>query len=152
MTRFVLRTLFCSTAALALLGCGNAPDWAEELRSIGAHAPGGAHEKPPSEPVCEEGISQCVVSLLETCSEGTWATVEKCASPALCDPYGCSPPSCFAGEYHCEGSTLKGCNRDLTGFDILQVCESAALCDVALNGHPPVCRAAADVGTEVSKP
>ena len=75
-----------------------------------------------------------------------------CESAALCnddDPTHafCAPPSCRRGatsgdEFGCDGAALQRCNESLTGYDTIETCVTAALCDASqrFDGcQPPVC-------------
>ncbi len=87
---------------------------------------------------CEPGQQRCNGEQLEACSDDQlgWVALEQCASAALCQSgaepgtAACLPPSCSEGEFRCAGSgALQVCNPELTGFNNVAQCATAALCD-----------------------
>jgi hypothetical protein len=54
-----------------------------------------------------------------------------CESPQLCDvttPTGCLTATCAPDQRRCAGARLEACNDARTGFNLLEMCASAALC------------------------
>lgn len=90
---------------------------------------------------CEDDATQCSGSEWQTCETGAWIARQDCGMASLCDhDRGCQSPTCRAGDYDCEGSTLRRCNIDGTGWVDVQVCATEQLCDApAKRCYPPVC-------------
>jgi hypothetical protein len=67
--------------------------------------------------------------------------------------YGHRQPSCSKDEHQGRGSQLERCNTDLTGWDVVDTCNSATLCTQALESKDAtdlVCPAAACAAGEFS--
>jgi hypothetical protein len=75
-----------------------------------------------------------------------------CDSSALCNDDNpaasfCVPPPCQRGplsanEFRCDGATLQRCNDQHTGYDTIDTCATAALCNAGLGSEgciPPPC-------------
>jgi len=104
---------------------------------------------------CEAGQMQCNGAQIQVCradQSGLDNSGPLCESAALCnakDPANafCEVPTCHRGatssdEFHCEGTALQRCNEGLTGYDTIETCVTAALCDASqrFDGcQPPVC-------------
>jgi hypothetical protein len=85
----------------------------------------------------------CTGNRLERCSEGRdqLLLVDRCGSPALCDPAQadaasapgvlgtCQPPTCHFGQFACDGATLERCNDEQNGWTALLTCPDAASCN-----------------------
>lgn len=80
---------------------------------------------------CDEGASRCNDIYRETCVEGVWEHLDRCATSALCDPSQplCEPPVCEPGEFQCVGSSLRICADDQTQFDEFGQCHENEICD-----------------------
>ena len=81
---------------------------------------------------CDDGDVRCNDVYRETCVGGAWERTERCATAALCDPEQptCEAPECEAYRYYCDGSTLKRCWPDRTGYDVRGDCTAAGkVCD-----------------------
>jgi hypothetical protein len=105
---------------------------------------------------CEAGNMQCNGAEIQKCREdrtGLDDTGTVCESAALCnaaDPLNaiCDEPTCRRGatsgdEFRCEGAELQRCNESLTGYDSVETCVTAALCDAGqrFDGcQEPVCQ------------
>ncbi len=104
---------------------------------------------PPSG--CEQGATRCQGSVLQQCIDGFgWMSTERCGSAALCvDGAGevsrCVDETCEPGVV-CKGSALQQCNADLTGFDLIDTCDSPAHCDAGSG----VCQQAACTPGQIS--
>jgi hypothetical protein len=92
----------------------------------------------PVKPViCEQGLTRCYERLLQLCTDGgtAWATLQACASAALCEASdlatvsSCKAPSCSTEQMSCEGNLLRLCNENRTGWEDFATCETAAHCD-----------------------
>ncbi|HKP60957.1 MAG TPA: hypothetical protein VJV78_29710 [Polyangiales bacterium] len=80
---------------------------------------------------CDPGVTMCMEKDLMECSmSGEMVVKETCASAALCDQVGkrCEPAMCEADEHDCEGGSLRKCQEDLTGWDVVTSCPPE-LCD-----------------------
>src|SRR5690606_38512868 len=74
-----------------------------------------------------------------------------CETRGLCNDDNpaafCQPPVCQRGplsgtEFRCEGATLLRCNDQHTGYDAINTCATAGLCNAGLGFagcQPPVC-------------
>jgi hypothetical protein len=91
-------------------------------------------------PECSAGEYRCMGTSLQVCNSTftDFIEVDECASAALCTaslptPTGgmCDPPACAADEWRCSGPNLQQCRTNLTGFDTMQMCGAANLCDAA---------------------
>jgi hypothetical protein len=93
---------------------------------------------------CEAGHMQCNGAEIQKCRDdrtGLDDTGTVCESAALCnaaDPLNafCEEPTCRRGatsgsEFRCDGAALQRCNESLTGFDTIETCLNAALCDAS---------------------
>lgn len=90
-------------------------------------------------PACEVGLVRCNEGWVERCLPGDtapdarWTKFEDCQSEALCEQPGqCRPPACRARAVRCEGATPERCKADLTGWEALDPCASAAHCSLDL--------------------
>lgn len=104
---------------------------------------------------CEAGETQCNGAQRQRCLDdrtGFEPLGAPCETRDLCNDEQpnnaiCEPPVCqrgqFSGtEFRCVGATLQRCNDQHTGYDVLNTCASAGLCNAALgfNGCvAPVC-------------
>ncbi len=101
---------------------------------------------------CIPGEVQCNGTWVERCvpsgSEDPprWTKIEDCYSEALCvEPGTCRPRTCQPREVRCSGPTPQRCRGDLTGWEDLTPCQSAAHCSPevaacsALGGDAPCC-------------
>jgi len=89
---------------------------------------------------CRPGSFQCNEAQRETCtSDLKWstATLAPCASAALCkvaddaSSASCLPSGCpAAGELQCVGDHLQRCPASRVAWEDIELCASAALCDV----------------------
>ena len=87
---------------------------------------------------CEPGDVRCsdegqlqICVRFEPGAPGGWLNQYNCGSPALClsgTPPLCVQATCQAGETSCSGATPRVCNADLTGWDDMPTCASAAHC------------------------
>lgn len=107
---------------------------------------------------CTPGTFRCNEASVEECTaEQTWKPVKTCETAALCSvqqdqagkwSWACKEPACAPGETRCNPdnpAVLEQCNTDRTGFRMLQVCASAALCNATdARCEPPVCMPLAD--------
>ena len=105
---------------------------------------------------CEAGQMQCNGAQIQVCRQDRTAldnTGPLCESAALCnakDPANafCETPACRRGatsgdEFKCDGARLQRCNESLTGYDAVQECVTAELCDASqrFNGcQAPKCQ------------
>ena len=90
---------------------------------------------------CRPGSYQCNETQPQVCdSDSAWhpASAAPCASPALCkvaddaSAASCAQPGCpAAGALQCVGDHLQRCPDSLVGWEDVELCASAALCDVA---------------------
>lgn len=92
---------------------------------------------------CEPGTGRCNGARAEKCSpDGVWLFVEECArcngfNYCFADPQlgaHCLAPTCCFPEMRCSGAYLQQCNQAATGFETIELCASAALCEVGLTG------------------
>lgn len=106
---------------------------------------------------CDPGELRCNEGMLQRCRDDQTGfddvvdceTVELCdATRGSCTPgsaeCACQPPACDAGETRCTGSVLERCNDARTGWEVVQTCTTAALCElgrsrVPLACEPPAC-------------
>jgi hypothetical protein len=102
---------------------------------------------------CEPGQTICNGAQPSVCSPDQLGYIPlgpACESRDLCiddvanTPAFCNPPTCHRGpgtdEFRCVGAQLQQCNVQLTGYDTLATCASAALCAPRVNGCvPPTC-------------
>jgi hypothetical protein len=89
---------------------------------------------------CQPGSYQCNDAQPQICgSDSKWseAMLAPCASAALCkvgddaSTVSCTPPGCPAdGELQCVGDHLQRCPPSLVAWEDIELCASAALCDV----------------------
>ncbi len=104
------------------------------------------------EPACEVGLVRCSEGWVERClpgdaaSDARWTKFEDCLSEALCVAPGmCLPPTCRARAARCEVAAAQRCEADLTGWEELDACDSAAHCSLdaercaAAGGEAPCC-------------
>lgn len=102
------------------------------------------------EPPCEVGQVRCEQSWLERCmpsrseAPARWTKIEDCLSPEYCvQPGLCVPPPCKPREIRCLGPVPQRCRADLTGWEDLGECESAAHCsldaEACAGGDGPCC-------------
>ncbi len=103
---------------------------------------------------CVPGEVHCRGSVLEVCTESsTWQTGGDCQTRALCEQARgtgsavCPLPVCEPGALRCDGAYLLRCRADLDGWEIAEVCASAALCEAGAGAgrtparcEPPVCQ------------
>ena len=101
---------------------------------------------------CVVGELQCDGLNLQQCVEGalgnTWELVAPCATPELCDAtvaeFGstgaagwtgqCQPPACQPGAFQCselDGRRLLGCPPSQMNWELIDTCDTAALCNAA---------------------
>jgi hypothetical protein len=105
---------------------------------------------------CEPGELRCNAKDVQRCrpDQTDLDLVETCATPALCtqslatcsaDPTSChcTPPACDAGSTRCTGNALERCNADQTGFEFVETCDNAALCELGRTRTPLSCQPAA---------
>lgn len=134
-----MSVVLAASAALALLpGCLGDVD----LEQVQPGAPDSGQVTsvvPLGEPPCVPGATRCNGSWVERCfPSGTeqpprWTRVEDCLSGALCGVDGvCQPPACVAGEIRCAGAIPQRCRDDLTDWESLGECISAAHCSLNL--------------------
>lgn len=108
---------------------------------------------------CESGELRCNSNELQRCrvDRTDLDQVASCATAALCAASmssctgdagvcECVEPACGPGETECEGSTLRRCNADQTGFELVETCASVELCErgrarLPLSCEPPACAA-----------
>ncbi|HLV66165.1 MAG TPA: hypothetical protein VKY73_10145, partial [Polyangiaceae bacterium] len=103
---------------------------------------------------CTPGAFRCNEAQLEQCTEQqTWALVKACETAALCSAQqdqatgawtgDCREPACALGETRCNPTNpavLEQCNADRTGFQMLRLCMSGALCNaVDARCEPAAC-------------
>ncbi|HEU4579981.1 MAG TPA: hypothetical protein VFS67_17095 [Polyangiaceae bacterium] len=103
---------------------------------------------------CESGEMQCNGPTIQRCSEDRtrFDPVVTCETSGLCNDDNsrnafCAPPVCQRGplsgtEFRCQGPVLQRCNDQHTGYDTLNTCATAGLCNAGLgfNGcQAPVC-------------
>jgi hypothetical protein len=104
---------------------------------------------------CDPGEQQCNGPQILVCSADQTQFVANgapCETRGLCNDDNplaafCQAPVCqrgpFSGtEFRCEGTTLLRCNDQHTGYDPLNTCATAALCNASLGFagcQPPVC-------------
>jgi hypothetical protein len=103
---------------------------------------------------CEAGEQQCNGPQIQQCSDDRTDFVElvaPCETSGLCNDDGdvafCAQAACRRGplsgtEFRCVGATLERCNDQHTGYDPLNTCATAGLCNAGLgfNGClTPVC-------------
>ena len=89
---------------------------------------------------CQPGSYQCNEAQPQLCgSDLKWsaATLAPCASAALCKVAddaslaSCTPPGCPAdGDLQCVGDHLQRCPASLVAWEDIELCASAALCDI----------------------
>jgi hypothetical protein len=105
---------------------------------------------------CDPGELRCNARDVQRCrpDQTDLDLVESCATPALCTQSlvacaaapmtcACTPPVCEAGSTRCTGSTLERCNVDQTGFEFVQTCDNATLCELGRVRSPLSCEPAA---------
>ncbi len=93
---------------------------------------------------CVAGALQCDGPRLLQCNgEGTFEESELCETPELClaalqqtlssgTPRSrCASPACEPGQFSCDGATLRRCNFARDGWDAIETCPSAELCNPA---------------------
>ena len=88
---------------------------------------------------CEPAAYNCQGAVLQRCNvEGTaWVPVDQCANEVLCSaPMGaCLPALCAPRQHRCtETGELVVCSADLTRFEHVETCRSAAFCS-AVSGR-----------------
>jgi hypothetical protein len=103
---------------------------------------------------CESGEEQCNGPTIQRCSDDRtrFDPVQTCETSGLCNDDSstsafCAPPVCQRGplsgtEFRCQGPVLQRCNDQHTGYDTLNTCATAGLCNAGLgfNGcQVPVC-------------
>jgi hypothetical protein len=87
---------------------------------------------------------QTDLDLLASCETAALcaSSIEGCAGDAgVC---ACTAAACQPGETRCVGSTLERCNGEQTGFELVEDCASAGLCELGrgrapLSCQPPAC-------------
>lgn len=91
-------------------------------------------------PVCGPGELRCSAAELVRCAPelDRFERVELCGSYALCTAalanasdaatVRCASPVCGDGEYSCDGGTLRRCNAERTGWDMVMSCSDASQC------------------------
>ena len=91
----------------------------------------------PLEPPCIPGGMRCNGAWVERCFPSgsqdppRWTQVRNCVAASLClDSGECQPPACEPGEVRCSGAVPQRCRADLTGWDDLEACTSAAHCSL----------------------
>ena len=105
---------------------------------------------------CQPGSSQCSDAQPQVCgTDKTWHAKPStpCASAALCQvpddgsAANCQAPGCDnAGELKCVGDHLQRCAITLAGWEDIEICGSAVLCDAeaatkqVTDGGFPTCR------------
>jgi hypothetical protein len=95
---------------------------------------------------CNLGDRRCNGAQLEECRPdrtGYSPVLPGCISAALCkaDAPGtahCEPPTCTAGQYSCDGRELRECNGESSGWNVLDRCISAPLCNASAERCDPV--------------
>lgn len=105
---------------------------------------------------CEPGELRCNSADIQRCraDQTDLDLVTTCATPALCtasldacaanpDECACEAAACEANETRCVGSELQRCNRDRTGFEFVEACDSAPLCELGRARSPLSCQPAA---------
>jgi hypothetical protein len=94
---------------------------------------------------CQPGEYQCSEAQLQRCGDDLkWTVATTCASTALCSVAAdarsgaCGEPGCpMPGQHRCFGepgnatSRLQRCPLDQSGWDDVELCASASLCDAA---------------------
>ena len=83
-------------------------------------------------PLCELGMVRCNDASLERCVATGWIAVAACVNAALCQatPIGqCLAPECSEGQFSCSRGLLRVCSRDRTGWNSIEQCASAEVCD-----------------------
>ena len=87
---------------------------------------------------CQPGTQQCNEAQLQLCGpDSKWNAATPCASAALCRVADdaltaeCLPSGCPAeGALQCAGDHLQRCPQSLVGWEDIELCASAALCNV----------------------
>jgi hypothetical protein len=120
-------------------------------------------ECPSGPPCCTQGCTagqvRCNAGVMERCgaNQESWDLVEACSSSELCQQglakcegvgaCACDAPVCQLGETRCSPdtpTTLEVCNAGQTGWQIVDNCATAALCELGrtrspLGCEPPAC-------------
>ena len=96
---------------------------------------------------CAPGELQCSGTTLQLCTaDYVYEPIADCATSELCDATvqahpstssegwtgGCEPPRCDPGTYQCadnDGRQLLGCPPSQIGWEVVDTCDTAALCD-----------------------
>jgi hypothetical protein len=132
--------------------CANAG----QCSTLPADCPNGA---PCCAEACTPGTIRCNASAMERCANDSesWEPVESCQSADLCqqglDLCGgaaggcvCAQPVCQPGERRCspdDPTTLEVCNVGQTGWNFVDTCETADLCQLGLTKVELACESAA---------
>lgn len=78
---------------------------------------------------CVFGSFRCNHRYLETCEDGSWQRLERCATYALCnaDAGECQEPVCDVGEFQCVNTFLSACKPARDDWDELINCADEQL-------------------------
>ena len=86
--------------------------------------------------LCTPGHYQCNGAALRKCeASGHWKDQDACETAELCSVSAdgaeghCTLSPCGAAAYKCSGVSLQKCKKDRTGYQEVESCKSAALCD-----------------------
>jgi hypothetical protein len=113
---------------------------------------------------CQAGELRCNQEELQRCNESAsdWDTVASCGTAELCTQAAtdcastgscaCPTPVCGEGETRCTEGSLERCNAGRSGWDVVQQCATAELCErsrelVPLACEPPACAPGENVCT-----
>jgi hypothetical protein len=105
---------------------------------------------------CKGGDVRCNNAQLQRCNanETDWDAVDTCKTAELCTQgvaacegtgsCACPVPVCEIDETRCTDGSLERCNAGRSGWDVVQPCATAALCErsksrVPLSCEPPSC-------------
>lgn len=100
---------------------------------------------------CAPGGLRCNEGRLEECQADLtgWTARASCDTPELClsglascgdaASCACEAPACDVGEVRCSGAALERCNAARTGWEFVNECGSAALCELGLALDPARC-------------
>jgi hypothetical protein len=96
---------------------------------------------------CQPGETRCNDKALERCNadQTAWEPVTEapCETTELCEvtrqtaAASCQPPICEAGAVQCDGSIITQCNAGRTAMEPIDDCQTAALCQLSLQGTIP---------------
>jgi hypothetical protein len=148
---------YCDSAQGRCLRCLNGEGFCDEENLFSCNASQDAfqlHECPSKDlcnvssmscRACFPGEYQCSTTQLMRCDDQqTWQPADTCATDALCvatvalltdspdaEP-SCIAPACEAGEFRCNPdfpTHLEGCPPSRAGYDLIDICDQAPLCD-----------------------